>query len=86
MHDDSSDIKPLTDHSFIYSLSFTRTDLTDFTGGSRIHDLVPLQGSPWELCCLQVLLVKYTILALNLDTRNICSFFTSQSDSIVLVV
>lgn len=39
-------------------LSLPRASLMDFTGGSRIHDLSPLRGSPWELCCLYVLLVR----------------------------
>lgn len=75
--DNCTDIKSLTGRSFICCVSFPRAPLRDFTGGSRIHDLFPLRGSPWELCRLPVLLGKSTLPVSNLDRWKMSSFFTS---------
>ncbi len=70
-------IKSHAGRSFIYSLADPCAGLMDFTGGSRIHDLFSLRGSPWELCSLQVQLVKSNVTVLHLKQRNMSSFLTS---------
>lgn len=67
----------------ISSLSLPRASLMDFTGGSRIHDLSPLRGSPWELCCLYVLLVRFKLSVLD---RTCFSFPALIPDHIMTAV